>query len=127
MKNTVKIIGIIAVIAVIVLGCKSTGPVVDVSLVNTAGEAWGFSSPMGNDGFVFSNDGTYYKVGGMGGAHWEQMSGGNYSIDGNSLTVTSEWDDPRTYTFSLSGNTLSLTYDGDTMEYTKMKIDLGGF
>jgi len=130
MKNTLKIIGIIAIIAVIgfsMVACATSGGGGGNNLVNSEGEIWGASSMGGNRGFIFNADGTYVRVGGMGGEHWESGGGGNYIIDGNSLTLTCEFGEaPETFTFAVSGDVLSLSFEYDSTDFIKMKVNLGG-
>ena len=140
MKNTIKLIGIIAITAIIgfsMAACASTSTSAEASapaassgssIVNNSGEIWGISSMGGNRGYIFNADGTYARVGGMGGEHWEQGGGGNYSFDGDKITLTCEYGEaPETFVFAISDDVLSLTYEYDTWVFTKMKVNIGGF
>jgi hypothetical protein len=91
---------------------------VSTGIVNNSGEAWAAPSQFGNSGYIFNSNGTFSKLGGTGGDHWEYMFDGKYSIKGSTLTLVYEWDDEsESHNYSVSGNKLIL--DGMTFTISK--------
>jgi len=138
MKNFFKLLGLIAMVAVIGFsmascnngsGGSSTGGSVtggntggtnggtggtgggSSSIVNNNGEAW-LQSPEFETGYIFKSDGTYEAI-----LDLELNDPGTYTISGNQLSLDGE----PSMTFSVSGDTLTLTINGFTAEPFKRK------
>jgi len=104
MKNTIKFLGIIALVAIVgfsMAACKDDSGDKDPPIIGS----WGNNS---QQVWTFNNNGTATFV--TPGIDVPTTINFTYSIDGNEITTINTANDySNTYVFSISGNTLTMT------------------
>ena len=135
MKNTIKLLVIIAFLAIIgfyFTACddgNGDGDRYGGNIVNKTGEAWVASIEGQRIGYIFNSNGTFnvlFEIGNM----WEIEASGTYSTSGSTLTI-SGGGETQTLTYSVSGNSLTLTGSmgsvSTSITLTKMSVNIGLF
>jgi hypothetical protein len=144
MKNLTKLIGIIALAAIIGFsfaacdngttggggGYTPNNSGRDSRLVCTGNEAWVDDYPVGNrDGFIFKADGSFQIIDDYNGSSlgvWAIYGTGSWTTSGNNTLIISGSRGPATYSCTVPANTLRIFDNSTSTTLTKTTVTIGG-